>query len=111
MPLPVAHGLLGASIVAALHQKPGRIRYSLSLLTGALLANAADLDFLLVAVLGSKTWHRGFTHSILFSLLICLLFLFVFRNAPIRNVLGYGLAYASHGLLDYLTSKTGGGVA
>lgn len=110
MPLPVAHGLLGACIVAALHEKPTRIRYSLSLLAGALLANAADLDFLLVAVLQSKSWHRGFTHSILFSLMMCLLFLFVLRNARIRNALGYGLAFASHGLLDYLTTKNGSGV-
>jgi inner membrane protein len=110
MPLPVAHGLLGASIVAALHQKPTRIRYPLSLLAGALLANAADLDFLLVAGLHSKAWHRGFTHSTVFSLLICLLFLFMLRNGPIRNAMAYGLAFMSHGLLDYLTSKNGVGV-
>jgi membrane-bound metal-dependent hydrolase YbcI (DUF457 family) len=110
MPLPVAHGLLGASIVAALHQKPTRIGYPTSLLAGALLANAADLDFLLVAVLQSKTWHRGFTHSIVFSALICLLFLIIFRHGPLRNAIAYGLAFASHGLLDYLTSKNGGGV-
>jgi inner membrane protein len=110
MPLPVAHGLLGASIVAALHQKPTRIRYSMSLLAGALLANAADLDFLLVAGLKSKAWHRGFTHSIVFAFLICLLFLVILRNGQFRNALGYGLAFTSHGLLDYVTSKNGGGV-
>jgi inner membrane protein len=110
MPLPVAHGLLGASIVATLHQKPTRIRYPTSLLAGALLANAADLDFLLVAVLQSKAWHRGFTHSIVFSVLICLLFLIILRQGPLRNAIAFGLAFASHGLLDYLTSKNGGGV-
>src|SRR5688500_16132696 len=99
MPLPVAHGLLRASIVAALHQKPSRIRYSVCLLAGALLANASDLDFLLVAGLQSKDWHRGFTHSIVFSLLICLLFLFILRKGPLRNALAYGLAFTSHGLL------------
>jgi inner membrane protein len=110
MPLPIAHGLLGASIVAALHQKPSRIRYSLSLLIGALLANAADLDFVLVAGLQSSTWHRGFTHSIVFSLLICLLFLFILRNVSIRNAMAYGLAFTSHGLLDFFTTKHGRGV-
>jgi inner membrane protein len=110
MPLPVAHGLLGASIVAAFHQKPTRIRYSMYLLAGALIANAADLDFLLVAGLKSKTWHRGFTHSIVFALLICLLCLLILRNEQFRNALVFGLAFTSHGLLDYLTSKNGGGV-
>jgi inner membrane protein len=110
MPLPVAHGLLGASIVAALHQKSTRIQYLMSLVAGALLANAADLDFLLVAALGSKAWHRGFTHSIIFSLLICLLFIVVLGNRQFRSAMAYGLAFTSHGLLDYLTSKNGGGV-
>ena len=110
MPLPLAHGLLGASIVAALHQKPRRIRYAISLLAGALLANAADLDFLLVAGLQSKTWHRGFTHSIVFSFLISLLFLFMLGRGQFRNAIAYGLAFTSHGLLDYLTSKNGSGV-
>ena len=110
MPLPVAHGLLGASIAAALYQKPAPMRYSVSLLVAALLANAADLDFLLVAGLQSKAWHRGFTHSIGFSLLICLLFVFILRNGPFTNALAYGLAFTSHGVLDYLTSKNGGGV-
>ncbi len=110
MPLPVAHGLLGASIVAALHTKPTSTRYALPFFAGALLANAADLDFLLVPVLESKAWHRGFTHSIVFAFLICLVFVFAFRVRPLRNAMAYGLAFASHGLLDYLTSKLGGGV-
>ena len=110
MPLPIAHGLLGASIVAALHQEPTRIRYSMSLVVGALLANAADLDFLLVAGLGSKAWHRSFTHSIVFSLVICLLFIVILGNRQFRNAMAYGLAFTSHGCLDYLTSKNGGGV-
>lgn len=96
------------SIVAALHQKPGRVRY---LLAGALVANAADLDFLLVPVLQSKAWHRGFTHSIVFSVLIYLLFLIILRRGPLRNAIAYCLAFTSHGILDYLTSKNGGGVA
>jgi membrane-bound metal-dependent hydrolase YbcI (DUF457 family) len=110
MPLPVAHGLLGACIVTALHQKPTGSRYSISLFAGALLANAADLDFLLVAGLHSKAWHRGFSHSVVFSLFICLLFLVVLGSGQVRNAMAYGLAFTSHGLLDYLTSKVGAGV-
>jgi len=82
----------------------------MSLLAGALIANAADLDFLLVAGLKSKAWHRGFTHSIVFAFLICLLFLLTPGREQFRNALGYGLAFTSHGLLDYVTAKNGGGV-
>ena len=110
MPLPVAHGLLGASIVAALLPRSTRNRFFMSLLGGALIANAADLDFVLVAVLHSKAWHRGFTHSIGFGLLISLLFLAIPGQTKLRNVVTYGSAFMSHGLLDYLTSNYGGGV-
>ena len=110
MPLPVAHALLGASIVAALHQNPTRRGYSVSLLAGALIANAADLDFLLVAVFHSKAWHRGFSHSVAFALVICLIFIVVLGKRQFRNAMAFGLAFASHGLLDFLTSKNGGGV-
>ena len=82
----------------------------MSLVAGALLANAADLDFLLVAGLGSKAWHRGFTHSIMFSLLVCLLFVVILGKRQFRDAVAYGLAFTSHGLLDYFTSKSGGGV-
>ena len=110
MPLPVAHGLLGASIVAALLPKSTRNRLVVSLLVGALIANAADLDFVLVALLQSKAWHRGFTHSIGFALVISLLFLVIPGKTQLRNAAIYGAAFMSHGLLDYLTSKLGGGV-
>ena len=110
MPLPVAHGLLGASIVAALHPEPTRRFYSVPLFIGALLANAADVDFLLVLVAHSKSWHRGPTHSLIFALLACMLFALLLGKRRLREALAYGLAFASHGILDYVTSKEGGGV-
>jgi len=73
MPLPVAHGLLGASIIAAVHPRPTN-RYFLPLVTGALLANAADFDFLPAILFHSKTWHRGFSHSITLAVFVCLIF-------------------------------------
>jgi membrane-bound metal-dependent hydrolase YbcI (DUF457 family) len=39
-----------------------------------------------------------------------LLFLIILRHGFFRNAIAYGLAFTSHGLLDYLTSKKGGGV-
>jgi len=109
MPLPVAHGLLGASIVAALHPQPTKY-YCTPLLAGALLANAADLDFFFVFIYHSRAWHRGFSHSILLALVVSLIFVFCFGKRHIREAIAYGLAFASHGVLDYVTTKNGGGV-
>ena len=110
MPLPVAHGLLGASIVAALHRQPWLNRHPIPLLVGALLANAADLDFLVVFALHSKAWHRGFSHSIMFGLFACVFSALLLGKRQLKEATAYGLAFASHGVLDYATSKHGGGV-
>lgn len=109
MPLPVAHGLVGAGIVAALHPQPIR-RKGLPLLVGAVLANCADLDFGLVLITHDRSWHRGFTHSLAFSLLLTVLALAVWGRKYLREVLTYGATYTSHGLLDFVTTKFGGGV-
>src|SRR5687768_9709515 len=109
MPLPVAHGLLGASIVAAIHARPKK-RFFIPLIAGALLANAADFDFALVFILHSKSWHRGFTHSIIFALLVWVVFVLSLGLRRLRPAVAYGLAFASHGLLDYITTREGGGV-
>ena len=66
----MAHGLLGTSIVVALHPKPTQTRFVLPLFAGALFANAADFDFFLVFGLHSETWHRGFSHSLGFTLFV-----------------------------------------
>ena len=107
MPLPISHALLGASIVAAVHPQP-KNRFYAPLFVGAFLANAADFDFLFVFLFHSQSWHRGFSHSILFALLICLIFLLVFGKNRARAALAFGLAYSSHFVLDYLTTKNGG---
>lgn len=109
MPLPVANGLLGASLVAAVHPRPAR-RYFAPLLLGAFLANAADLDFLMVFALRSRAWHRGFSHSITLALVVGLIFVLSSGTRYLREAVAYGLAFASHGVLDYLTTKEGGGV-
>jgi membrane-bound metal-dependent hydrolase YbcI (DUF457 family) len=109
MPLPIAHGLLGASIVAAVRPEPTN-RYFMPLFVGAILANAADFDFFLVIALHSKTWHRGFSHSILLALVLCLVFVLALGRRHLRAAIAYGLAFASHAILDYVTTKEGGGV-
>ena len=108
MPLPVAHSLVGASLVAAV--LPRRPRYWLALAAGAVLANAADLDFILVAALRSRAWHRGFTHSLAFALAVFVCLLVALGRARAREAAALGLAYASHVLLDFATTKEGGGL-
>ena len=110
MPMPVAHSLVGASLVAAVLPRAWRRGHHLPLLAGALLANAADLDFLLVFAYGSRAWHRGFTHSLAFALLVCLALLVRLGTARARKALAYGLAYASHAALDFATTREGGGL-
>lgn len=80
------------------------------LVTGALLANAADFDFALVFVLHSKAWHRGFSHSIMFALVVGLAFVLLLGRRRIREAFACGAGFASHSVLDYVTTKEGGGV-
>lgn len=110
MPLPIAHGLVGASVVAAICPQPMTKRYFALLLIGALLANCPDLDFFLVVALRSRSWHRGFSHSLAFAFLISSLFLVFSGRRYIKEAIACGLAFASHGVLDYITTKEGGGV-
>ena len=110
MPLPIAHALVGASLAAAIHTRPRSQRYRVALISGAILANAPDLDFFLVFTLHSRAWHRGFTHSLAFAGFVCLLFVLTLGQRHLRDALAYGVAFASHGVLDFLTTKAGGGV-
>jgi len=109
MPLPVAHGLVGAGVVALSHPRPTS-RHYLPLLAGAFFANCPDLDFILVWALSSGAWHRAFTHSLSFAVLTSMSALILWGRAQAGRVPAYGLAFMSHGLLDYMTTKEGGGV-
>jgi membrane-bound metal-dependent hydrolase YbcI (DUF457 family) len=108
--MPIAHGLLGASLVAAVLPRANPRRYALSLAAGAFLANTADLDFGLVFALHTRGWHRAFTHSFGFALLVWLILFFLLGRRHARKSAAYGLAYASHAVLDFATTKFGGGV-
>lgn len=108
MPLPIAHGLVGASAVAALYPGTSSEGYR-PLLIGALLANAADFDFLLVFIFNSQSLHRGFSHSLVFALLIFLLCVLLLGRRRFQAAIAYGAAFASHAILDCLTTKQGDG--
>ena len=106
--MPISHSLVGASLVAAL--LPRRTGYWRALAAGALLANAADLDFILVFLFRDRAWHRGFTHSLVFALAVFLCLLLALGRARAREAVAFGLAYASHVLLDFTTTQASRGV-
>ncbi len=110
MPLPIAHALVGASVVAALQPEPAASPRYVQMMVGGLLANAADLDFLLVYAFDSKSWHRGFTHSFLFSFFVFVLCSLLVGRRRIKTAAAYGIAFASHAVLDFVTTKEGSGV-
>ena len=110
MPLPIAHGLLGAAVVAAFHPTAVAERNWKLILWGAVLANCPDLDFLLLWGLHWPGVHWGFSHSLAFSLLVgCVIWLFIGKSRW-KATLAYSLAFLSHTLLDFSTTKISGGV-
>lgn len=112
MPLPVAHALLGASIVVAAGQPSidlsrARVR---KVALGAFLATVPDLDFIATWFFHfDKSWHRSFTHSLVIAIVVGSLFSFWERKEfRTRWSMVYISAIASHGLLDFLVSVKSG---
>ena len=97
------------SLVTALHPRPFA-RRGLPLYVGAALANAPDLDFLSSIATHTRVWHRGFTHSLVFAFAVALCLLICLGWRRRREAITYGLAFASHGPLDFATTKIGAGV-
>ncbi|GEM_PF-2150200 len=111
MPLPISHGLIDAGIVALVHYRNSIKQDWMKLLLGAFFAISPDFDFFIVFGLHlSRGWHRSFTHSIPFACIIAVLLIAVMGLWCTQTSCAYGLAFLSHGLLDYLTTKQGGGV-
>jgi membrane-bound metal-dependent hydrolase YbcI (DUF457 family) len=108
MPLPVAHGLIGASVAAALRQTPDTRRWK-TLLAGAFLGICPDFDYALNWLrISGGGWHHGFTHSILFALFLGLLTATVLGERTIRSIVLFSSATVSHTLLDYLMTESRG---
>lgn len=108
--MPLAHGLLGATVAAAV--LPGETaprERRRAILLGALLGVSPDFDYLLNLVPGlGGGWHHGFTHSLAFALLAGLVAA-AFTRAP-AHVWGAacGLAVLSHTLLDFALTESRG---
>lgn len=110
MPLPFAHSLVGASIIALLLPKISLIRDWKLFLAALFFSLAPDFDFFFVWVLGmGEHWHRSFTHSILFAVSITVLLLVVKGFSHARTILALGAVLLSHSFLDFLTTAHGGG--
>ena len=108
MPLPVAHGLVGASVVAALRRsdQPARWKW---LALGAFLGVAPDFDYVLNWLrISHGGWHHGFTHSIPFALVVGLATTLVLRQWELRSFLVVIAAYVSHTLLDFALTESRG---
>lgn len=96
--------------MAAVHPEPTRY-YGAPVLAGMILGNLPDLDLLTVLIIGTRGWHRTLTHSLAVGLVVLLIFGFAFGRDHLREAVAYGLAYTSHGLLDFATTTGGGGIA
>ncbi|HVF92222.1 MAG TPA: metal-dependent hydrolase [Blastocatellia bacterium] len=111
MPLPVAHGLVGASIIAVSRDGSSPLEKWKALLLGAMLAILPDGDLLFAWAFGLGTsWHGSFSHSIAFAAATGLLASALTGRPRIREAAIFGLATLSHGLLDACASKSFGGV-
>jgi membrane-bound metal-dependent hydrolase YbcI (DUF457 family) len=107
MPLPVAHSVIGASVAAALHQKSDAWWKLLCL--GGFLAVSPDFDYVLNWLrIGRGGWHHGFTHSIMFALVVGAVTTFVSGWRNVRAFIVFSAATASHTLLDYLMTESRG---
>src|SRR5262249_11712028 len=109
MPLPIAHALTGASVVAAFRAQGSFKRDWKFLLLGAFLGVMPDFDYALnLARVGSGSWHHDFTHSIFFAFLAGVLTAALIDHFTFRDAMVYFLAMLSHPLLDFLFTESRG---
>lgn len=114
MPTSLAHGLMGAAVVAGLRRKEDKWFDWRAYLLGFALAAAPDLDVLLkwlpIAPFAGRAWHHDFTHSLGFAVLCgWLVAVLLHRSAEhTRQMFVYAAAMATHSLLDFLFTSSEG---
>ena len=106
MPKIIAHALSGATIVTLVFPNANLTKWSL--LTGAVLAISPDFDLAVEWLFDIPDLHRGFSHSLLASLVVGVIISLWMGAEEQRIALGYALAYLSHSVLDLVTSTEGG---
>jgi membrane-bound metal-dependent hydrolase YbcI (DUF457 family) len=108
MAFPAAHGLLGATAVILTAEKGKEINYKRVAL-GAFLGVLPDFDYLLNWLnVGGGGWHHGFSHSLMFALIVGSIIAFVIKDFNSRTIFGLSLATASHGILDFFITESKG---
>lgn len=109
MPLPLAHALIGGSLTAAAWPVKTPAGFRRGLVAGAVLGVCPDFDYLLnwVHVFGPG-WHHGFTHSVVFALVVGIAASWVFGVRGWRGALVCTGAVLAHPLLDYLLTDSRG---
>jgi inner membrane protein len=110
LPLPIGHACISAGAVFVL--KPDlSLKSDWKILTlGLSLSIAPDFDYALLWFFKfSNDWHRGFSHSLVFALVLGISGAFILKVDRIRNLFIFTAAAASHTLLDYATSHTAEG--
>jgi membrane-bound metal-dependent hydrolase YbcI (DUF457 family) len=111
LPLPIAHGLVGASLIAASYKSTSVSQHWKLLTLGAFLANFPDFDFFFIWVLDYDVhWHRSFTHSILFAIVVGALTTVFTGRLRSKLFALYTSIILSHSILDALATTTAGGV-
>jgi membrane-bound metal-dependent hydrolase YbcI (DUF457 family) len=109
MPLPVAHALIGVSLIAMFRNiMPIKNSYNLMLFV-AILSILPDFDYLLnwLKVSGGG-WHHDFTHSIIFAFLVGIVAAALYDRFSIKNAFLFGLVVLSHTMIDYLITESNG---
>jgi len=106
----VGHSLAGGSIALSQHSLGNRIRWT-TLFAIVLISNLPDVDLLFGYVVGNPNrYHHFWTHSLVFALLVGLLFGFGYwgfkRKAGIRTGCIVFSIVLSHVALDFFTKDT-----
>lgn len=111
MPYPVAHMLVAAAVAEVCLPRDASHR-SWKVAAGAALGLVPDLDFILVWGANlDREWHRGFTHSIVFSVAAGVLWVVARGRSQAREAIAVAAALLSHAALDFLASTHSAGVA
>jgi membrane-bound metal-dependent hydrolase YbcI (DUF457 family) len=109
MSFPIAHGLLGATILLLANpQRSDKFNWKIAAI-GAFLGILPDFDYLLnwIRIFGSG-WHHGFSHSFVFALIIGIITAWLVKDFSFRMILAFSLAVASHAMLDFFITESRG---
>ena len=115
MPLPIAHGMIGASVLLAWREPNDKLALWQTLALGAALGILPDTDLAFVWILDwGASVHGAMTHSILFAICVGVA-VAVWRREERTQRLREGVLFTSavlaHGVLDMLVRKDFGGAA